>query len=122
MGRPRTATFKVNESTECWEWQGKLNSSGYGQHRRVYQEAKGILDPEVYLDHLCKNRSCVNPEHLETVSNAENQRRRHNHGCSKGHAFTEENTYIGKTGWRYCRTCRAHNTNKFREKKAKANE
>lgn len=71
----------------CWNWTGRLNKKGYGEiqmhgikhlaHRAIYL-AHGIAIPEgLHLDHLCRNKSCVNPAHLEPVTNAENTRRQH---------------------------------------------
>lgn len=88
---------KVDASAwaSCWTWTGTTNRGGYGKicigprrapelpqkmafvHRVTYALAYGrFLDPDVQLDHLCMNTSCVNPSHLEPVTNAENQRRR----------------------------------------------
>jgi hypothetical protein len=81
--------YIVNEKTECWEWQMSKNRKGYGQiglkmekgfrtaiaHRVFYERMVGKIPEGLSLDHLCKNKSCVNPKHLEPVTNAENQRR-----------------------------------------------
>jgi hypothetical protein len=67
---------------ECWEWQGRRNPSGYGEagrygkvwlaHRAVYEELVGPIPEGMTLDHLCANRGCVNPNHLEPVASYEN--------------------------------------------------
>lgn len=70
----------------CWVWTGSLNSGGYGRHslpgRRVvpahrfaYERAHGPIPDGLHIDHLCRNRACVNPAHMEVVTNTENTRR-----------------------------------------------
>lgn len=84
-------------------------------HRVAYELTRGKVPTNMCLDHLCKNRLCVNPEHLEIVTLVENVMRgeslharnaRKTH-CKSGHEFTKENTYIHpQRGSRLCRTCR----------------
>src|SRR5699024_5721792 len=74
------------------------------------------------IDHLCLNKACCNPEHLEVVTTQENTRRRdlaheYDKYCRNGHARTSENTYIAKTGMRSCRICRTLATRAYRERK-----
>lgn len=107
----------------CWEWTGSLNDAGYGQiysnktrkpergHRMLYELLVGPIPDGLTLDHLCRNRKCVRPDHLEPVTRGENVRRgaadRLTDICRNGHERTQENTYITPAGVRQCRTCKA---------------
>lgn len=78
--------FTIDPDTGCWNWDGHLDRGGYGKtyhngssgrlaHRMVFEALVGPIPPRLLLDHLCRNRRCVNPEHLEDVEHAENVRR-----------------------------------------------
>lgn len=109
--------YLVNESG-CWMWRGDLSDSGYGMfwgpdrryviaHRWAYAHFIGQIPAEHQIDHLCRERRCVNPDHLEAVSAQENvrrQRARVTH-CPQGHAYAGENLVQPKRGGRACRTC-----------------
>jgi hypothetical protein len=112
----------------CWEWIGYRNTNGYGcvfdktarrmvrAHRWAYERWVGPIPDGLQIDHLCRNKRCVNPAHLEPVTLVENvlrgespwaQRRRQTH-CKNGHAFSPENTHISRLrGTRRCRKCAA---------------
>lgn len=119
----------------CWEWQAFRMPLGYGQfghrnkgrhsmfyaHRISYSWFRGPIDDALTIDHLCRNTCCVNPEHLEPVSNAENIRRAFLHvtHCKWGHEFSPENTYRNKkTGRRECRACNARRGRELRARRA----
>lgn len=101
----------------CWEWSGKLNDSGYGYFRvgrrihRVhivtYEHFVGPVPEGLELDHLCRNRACARPDHLEAVTHAENIRRAaaaRTH-CVRDHPFAGANLRIDSRGRRVCVAC-----------------
>ena len=109
--------------TPCWVWR-RSTSNGYGRFdlngRRVrahiiaFQLWRGAIPRGLVLDHLCRNRACSNPAHLEPVTNRENILRGENHvairarvtHCPNGHPYDAANTYRDVRNRRYCRTCR----------------
>ena len=109
---------------ECWNWTASLAQNGYGQfwldgklvlaHRVAYELMIGHIPEGQTIDHLCRNRKCENPRHLEPVTHRENvlrgvspvARNAVKTHCKKGHAYDLGNTYIRPNGGRDCRICR----------------
>jgi len=102
----------------CWIWKGAKNAKGYGilqgtrAHRKIYEIIKAVkISPGKDDHHLCENKSCVNPEHQEILNRlshviASTFHNRNKTHCSKGHEYTEKNSYIDCYGYRQCRSCK----------------
>ena len=117
--------------TPCSIWPGSISSEGYGRywrdgrqvyaHRAAFEAAFGPIPDGLVIDHLCRNRACVNPEHMEAVSTRETTLRADSPAaraarsdvCAHGHPYDDANTLVRssrtRTGWvrtwRQCRTC-----------------
>lgn len=115
---------KHPELGHCWQWKLRPSSNGYGSfsvnnhpvlvHRWAYKFLVGPIPEGLTIDHLCRNRMCVRPSHLEPVTQAENNRRSIRHAierikCKKGHLFTQ-----GKNQ-KHCRTCKAESSRQYRQ-------
>lgn len=117
------AKIKVNEITGCWEWTGYKMPNGYARigigqkghyaHRVSYETFVGPIPPRLTVDHLCRVRHCINPSHLEVVTNRVNilrgnspsaEQARWTH-CRNGHALTGDNLSVSKNGKRRCVAC-----------------
>ena len=113
---------KVEKTDSCWNWKGGVMSSGYGSfnlnkksvlvHRYSYEILKHMIPKNLVIDHKCKNKLCVNPEHLEVVTQKENVLRgdsfmstnaKKTH-CPQGHEYLGENLKIYNNR-RYCKRC-----------------
>ena len=118
-----------DDATGCWNWQAYRNKLGYGAfgigsrtdgsrrrigaHRWSYEHFVGPIPEGLSIDHLCRNPSCVNPGHLEPVTNGENVRRgegisvqnARKTACPQGHPYEGGNVYYRPEGDRVCREC-----------------
>ncbi|MET7616972.1 HNH endonuclease signature motif containing protein [Streptomyces sp. NPDC005408] len=110
----------------CWQWTGYLLPNGYARvsvngerqyaHRAAYEAVNGPIPAGLVIDHLCRNRGCANPDHLEAVTQRINVLRGESHAaararqteCVRGHRFDTANTYVARNGTRKCRRCRAN--------------
>lgn len=140
--RNETSTFwgRVDKTDDCWNWTGGITGRGYGAfyvdgaqrpaHRHALEMAMGASVPtDLDVDHLCRNRRCVRPEHLEPVTRRENllrspitltsQKAAQTH-CVHGHEFTDANTAHRKNGTRACRTCQRDRDRAFKARKRAA--
>lgn len=117
---------KVEKTDNCWVWKASVGSHGYGQfvpthgrivlaHRFAYELLIGTIPEGKQLDHLCRNRTCVNPLHMEPVTQRENLLRgdtiisrclQKTH-CPQGHPLDGDNLdpFFLRRGWRQCKTC-----------------
>lgn len=111
---------RIRRNGTCWEYAGKLNQTGYGAvrfggrtistHRMAFALAGGVLTPGMHLDHVCRNRACFRPSHLELVTPGENVRRQpriaNRTTCINGHELRGTNGYLTPDGYVRCRECR----------------
>lgn len=133
---PESFWDKVAEQADgCWHWTGATDSAGYGRfrphdptttnmaHRVAYLALVGPIPDGLQLDHLCRVRKCVNPDHLEPVTARENILRGYGRGanearqtrCQNGHPLSGDNLYIKPNGRRQCRQCNRDRQTRFRE-------
>lgn len=124
----RIAEKFVVAGSGCWEWTARLNACGYGTvkwngkswlaHRAAYTLAVGTIPDGMELDHLCRNRACINPDHLEPVTHKQNMERadfsqrvpvRKPH-CKRGHPWSG----VRKNGRNVCHTCKNESTRRSR--------
>jgi hypothetical protein len=124
---------KVDKTDTCWNWSGSINENGYGlfrfngktskAHRVSYILKNGSIDANLVIDHLCKNKKCVNPDHLDLVTQKENVIRglagkANNAQSTKTHCpIGHEYSRIDKNGYKLCGKCRSIQTMKSRKNK-----
>jgi len=120
--------WSLIEVSDCWDWRGRIDRDGYGRygkrgvlaHRVTWTLLVGPIPDGYHVDHLCRNKGCVNPDHLEPVTAGTNVRRtppgmkgRHHNRvnsrkteCMRGHPLSGQNLYVTPSGYRNCKTCR----------------
>lgn len=119
----------------CWLYTGSLSPRGYGQvnisvrprvlgraHRLAYRLLVGHIPSWLVIDHLCRVRNCVNPEHLEAVTPGENVRRGNNVNrskvtCPQGHPYDDVNTTLFRGKWRRCKLCKSRADKNYKARK-----
>jgi len=140
---PKSVDERFDEKVEpepmsgCHLWMAFINPDGYGTfrggasrlaHRFSYERAHGPIPEGMVIDHVCRNRACVNPDHLRAVTRWQNvhensdaaaHRNSLKTHCDNGHAFTPENTYWQgpERRWRACEKCRQRNRERYLERK-----
>lgn len=113
----------IDATGDCWLWQGWIATTGYGvfnmndrqylAHRLVYESLVALIPPGLTIDHLCRTKACVNPDHVELVSHGENARRAaRRFYCIHGHPLADG--FVRRSGGRNCRQCVLDSTRRRR--------
>jgi len=123
----------IHTTGVCWEWTGLIRK-GYGRvyadgnmrsvHRLMWETLVGPIPSHLQIDHLCKNKPCCNPDHLELVTSAENTHRG-NAGwnsaikthCPQNHPLSGPNLYVDPRGCRGCRACRSESSARYLQRR-----
>jgi len=124
---------KVDKMGCCWYWVAVLSGNGYGQfwlngkmklaHILSYEDKFGKTPDGLELNHICRNRKCCNPDHLEAITHSENIQKgisvnRNKTHCPQGHEYNEENTYIrSNRNHRECRICKRIQCSQYYQRK-----
>jgi len=123
---------KVDKTDGCWFWKAATLQNGYGvfnlrgtiayAHRIAYLAAKGTISETLVVDHICRTRNCVNPNHMreitrgENVSIGRNALREKTH-CVNGHPFSGHNMCrVGRRQYRACRICHQRRNEEYRRR------
>lgn len=127
MRVPERLWSRIEMADGCWMWTGSRTRNGYGKvdigrssqvaHRAVYTAVVGTIPLGMQLDHLCRNRRCVNPSHLEPVTPRTNKIRAGGERCPNGHEYASRG-YVSTSGERVCRACRTSRVRRYRSKLA----
>lgn len=141
LPRPLASRVRVGSETDCWEWMGQRTTGGYGvlsvkgrmhmTHRLVYEVLVGPIPVGLQIDHLCRNRACCRPDHLEPVTakvNSERGMRAQAEECKYGHPFSGDNLGFRKQSRyphlvaRVCLTCQRDRGRRGQEKRRQAQQ
>ena len=134
-GVPDRFWEKVDVGGVCWEWTAAKTRQGYGNfwtgaryigaHRWAYESLVGSIPKGLILDHLCRNRACVNPDHVEPVTYGENYRRglrgMRRYYCPAGHEVRGDNLYVSPEGYNQCKACRRARSQELRDRRKLVN-
>ena len=134
MTDEQVAHFRAQyrEDNGCHLWQARLDRDGYGAHkvgrqnvfrahRVAFMLTHGPIESDQQLDHLCRNRACVNPGHLEPVTprvNTWRSERMTSMYCPNGHPRSTENVRVNRGGGWVCRPCHLAATRRYRARQA----
>lgn len=119
LERIMNGKYTIDPVSGCWNWSCYIRADGYGgldgelAHRICYEALRGEIPRKLEIDHLCRNRRCINPAHLEPVTRrvnalrgispaAKNAKKLY---CAHGHPFGGDNLKVDGRGRRQCRAC-----------------